>query len=102
MLYGALLFSYFAYILITGNINGTKTTIAIIALSLISMLMLIFFLSTENRLEEPYYNLRGRVKGFKNFLRYAKKEELELLVRENPEYYYDILPYTMALGISKI
>lgn len=42
----------------------------------------------------------GKIRGFKNFLEVARKEELETLVEENPEYFYDILPYTYALGVS--
>jgi len=42
----------------------------------------------------------GKIKGFKNFLETAEKERLEVLVIENPTYFYDILPYTYVLGIS--
>ena len=43
----------------------------------------------------------GQIKGFRKFLENAEKEQLEALVEENPEYFYDILPYTYALGVSK-
>lgn len=39
--------------------------------------------------------------GFKNFLETAEKPRLEALVNENPNYFYDILPYTYILNISK-
>lgn len=42
----------------------------------------------------------GKIKGFKKFLEVAEKEELENLVSENPQYFYYILPYTYALGVS--
>ena len=42
----------------------------------------------------------GQIRGFKNFLETAEKKELEMLVEENPSYFYDILPYTYVLGIS--
>lgn len=42
----------------------------------------------------------GKIKGFKNFLVNAKKDELEQLVLQHPTYFYDILPYTYVLGIS--
>ena len=42
----------------------------------------------------------GRLKGFKNFLETAEKETLEAEVEKNPTYFYDILPYTYALGVS--
>ncbi|MDD6468057.1 MAG: DUF2207 domain-containing protein [Erysipelotrichaceae bacterium] len=44
----------------------------------------------------------GELRGFKNFIRYAKKEELELLLEDDPEYYYHILPYAQVLHVTKI
>lgn len=43
----------------------------------------------------------GQIKGFKRFLETAEKNQLEALVEKNPEYFFDILPYTYALGVSK-
>ena len=43
----------------------------------------------------------GKINGFKNFLETAEKDKLEALVNENPTYFYDILPYTYVLGVSK-
>ena len=42
----------------------------------------------------------GKIRGFKRFLETAEKEQLEALVEKNPEYFYNILPYTYALGVS--
>lgn len=44
--------------------------------------------------------LMGKLMGFREFLETAEKEKLEALVEENPTYFYDILPYTYALGVS--
>lgn len=41
-----------------------------------------------------------KIKGFKMFLETAEKERLETLVDENPEYFYDIMPYAYVLGVS--
>lgn len=43
----------------------------------------------------------AKVKGFRNFLVTAEKEKLEALVLEDPNYFYNILPYTYVLNISK-
>jgi len=43
-----------------------------------------------------------RVVGFKEFLKTAEKERLEALLNENPEYYYQILPYALVLNVSDI
>jgi uncharacterized membrane protein len=51
----------------------------------------------------PYYNeILGQIIGFKNFLATAEKERLEAMLEENPNYYYDILPYAQVLGVSDI
>lgn len=46
--------------------------------------------------------LLGEVKGFKRFLETAEKSRLEMLVQQNPRYFYDVLPYAYALGVSDI
>ena len=45
--------------------------------------------------------IKAQVKGFRKFLMTVEKPKLEALVEENPHYFYDILPYTYALNISK-
>ena len=45
--------------------------------------------------------LFGKVKGFKRFLETAEKPQLEGLVEQNPEYFYNILPYAYVLDVSK-
>ena len=42
----------------------------------------------------------GKIRGFRNFLMTAQKDRLEAMVMENPNYFYDILPYTYVLGVS--
>ena len=40
--------------------------------------------------------------GFRNFLRDAEKDRLETLLKDDPQYYYNILPYANVLGVSDI
>ena len=42
----------------------------------------------------------AKVKGFRNYLITAEKNQLDLMVNDNPNYFYDILPYTYVLNIS--
>ncbi len=44
--------------------------------------------------------LMGGILGFRNFLEIAEKQRLEALVKDNPRYFYDILPYTYVLDVS--
>ena len=61
-----------------------------------------FFLSIimgrKTNLGEEYYS---EVLGFKDFLENVEKDKLEELVSKMPNYFYDILPYTYVLNISK-
>jgi uncharacterized membrane protein len=51
----------------------------------------------------PYgTEMLGKIRGFKTFLETAEKERLETLVAENPQYFYDILPYTYVLSVSDV
>jgi uncharacterized membrane protein len=51
----------------------------------------------------PYgTKMLGKIGGFRNFLETAEKSRLETMVEENPQYFYDILPYAYALGVSKV
>lgn len=42
----------------------------------------------------------GKILGFKNFLITAELSRLEMLVEENPNYYYDILPFCYVFNIT--
>ena len=44
--------------------------------------------------------IHGEVEGYKEFIKTAKIQELEMLIKENPNYYYDILPYAICLKIT--
>lgn len=44
--------------------------------------------------------LAGRLIGFRDFIDTAEKERLKMLVNENPEYFYEVLPYAMVFGLS--
>jgi len=45
--------------------------------------------------------LYGRMLGFKRFISLADLPRMELLLKDNPDYFYDVLPYCMVMGLSK-
>ena len=45
--------------------------------------------------------IKARVLGFRKFLEVAEKDQLNAMVEKNPNYFFDILPYTYVLNISK-
>lgn len=65
-----------------------------------AVFFIIIVASKIKRRTEEYSQLLGRLKGFKRFLTTAEKEKLEMLVDENPSYFYNILPYTIVLKVS--
>ena len=65
---------------------------------IVAALILPRFIAKRNEKSQIFY---GRMLGFKHFLMTAELPRIEMLVEENPEYYYDILPYCMIMGLSK-
>ena len=47
-------------------------------------------------------DILGKLYGFKDFIVTAEKDRLEMLLEEDPEYYYHILPYAQVLKVTKI
>ncbi len=43
----------------------------------------------------------GLMLGYKQFLTTAEKDRIERLLDENPNYFYDTLPYAQVLGVTK-
>ncbi len=42
----------------------------------------------------------GKILGFRDFIEKAEADRLEALVEEDPQYFFNILPYAYSLGIS--
>ena len=70
-------------------------------ISFACVLINIFFAFIMGRKTEYGEMISARIKGFRDFLVTAEKSKLEELVEKNPHYFYDILPYTYVLNISK-
>ncbi len=43
----------------------------------------------------------GRIRGFKNFIITAEESRMKMLLDENPEYYYNVLPFAYVMGITE-
>lgn len=71
-------------------------------IGIICVAIIIMFLRIMPKRTDFGNEMLGKLKGFRRFLETAEKPQLESLVSENPEYFYNILPYTYALGVSKV
>ncbi|MEG0648310.1 MAG: DUF2207 domain-containing protein [Oscillospiraceae bacterium] len=47
-----------------------------------------------------YTEVAGKLMGLRAFIEKAELARIELLVRDNPEYFYSILPYAYVFGLS--
>ena len=68
---------------------------------MISIVVLIIFIKIMPKRTAYGTEMLGKIRGFKRFLETAEKPQLELLVKDNPQYFYNILPFTYALGVSE-
>ena len=68
--------------------------------SLISV-VITFILVLLMKRKSPYgEELMARIKGFKNYMKTAEKDEINDQAEKHPNYFYDILPYAYVLGVS--
>jgi len=88
------------FTLVCGDGKMLLTISAVI--SAVSLYVIVNSLPFFARLSNYGTYARGLCLGFKMFLVAAEKQRLEMLLKENPEYYYNILPYAQVLGASKI
>lgn len=56
---------------------------------------------------EPLYSkngaiTKGRVLGFKNYIKMCEVEQIKMFVSENPNYYFDVLPYAYVFGLTNV
>lgn len=51
---------------------------------------------------DAYVQKLNKIIGFRQFIMYAEKDKLETMLEGNPEFYYQVLPYAIVLGVSDI
>ena len=69
-------------------------------IGLACILLLVLFYKIMIKRTEYGNKMFARIKAFKHFLKTTETPQLEMFVESTPEYFYNILPYTYALGIS--
>ncbi|MDE7182512.1 MAG: DUF2207 domain-containing protein [Clostridia bacterium] len=69
-----------------------------IAWIVVSIFVLPKFIGRRTEESQETY---AKMVGFKNFLEKAEVPQMELLLEENPDYYFDVLPYCLIMGLSK-
>ncbi len=92
------LFFGFAYCIFK-DLNPKFSILYMIAL--IANIITFIFTVLMKRKTSYGEQIEAKIKGFKNYIEIAEKKQIEMLVEENPNYFYDILPYAYVLGVSK-
>lgn len=82
------------------SLESDPFNIVICIIGFISILGMEIFKNMITIRTEYGNKMYGRIRGFRNFLLTVEKEKLESLVSLDPEYFYNILPYTYVLNIS--
>ncbi len=49
---------------------------------------------------KEYNQLLGDILGFKDFIVVTEEDKIKFMLQENPELYYDVLPYAQVLGVT--
>ena len=81
-------------------INMNKLGLIELGIQVISLIFIMILVTLMKRRTKYGTEVLGRILGFKTFLKTAEKEKLETLVNQDPEYFYNILPYAYVLGVS--
>lgn len=56
---------------------------------------------TVSRTKE--YNVKlGEIVGFKDFIRLTEKDRIEKMLEDDPQFFYRVLPYAQALGVTDV
>ena len=85
-----------AFSFLTGGLL-IRVLIAVAATLIISFFM--HFMPKRTKKGDEIY---GRILGFRTFLQTAERDRLQMLVDENPQYFYNIIPFAYVLGVSKV
>ncbi len=60
------------------------------------------FTSVMDKRTELGTKYLGHILGLKNFIEAAEKDKLEMLIHDDPSYFYRILPYAYVLNVSDV
>jgi uncharacterized membrane protein YgcG len=70
-----------------------------IIVCVIGFAVIILSITIVSRTKE-YTDKLNKIVGFRNFILYTEKDKLETMIEEDPQFYYNILPYAQVLGVT--
>ena len=69
----------------------------------LGMCFVLFLLSALcERKTDWYASILGKIRGYRNFLKIAEKDKMEMLAEKDPQYFYKNLAFAFALGVTAV
>jgi len=96
---GFILFSLGLFIAVSVTASVVGRLFPAILLGVSTLISFFFTVFMKARTEENA-GLVGRVLGFRNFIRNAEYDRLKVLSDEDPEYFFNVMPYAFVMGLS--
>lgn len=96
---GIVLFLIFAALNLAFSFTNFYILLLIAIATLLCLITYILCPFLEYRTKEGRFVV-GRLLGLKKYLEITEKEKIEMLIKENPEYFYNIIPYAYVLNVS--
>ena len=81
------------------NLGANLWCVILVTFSTILMIVLMMFMDKRS---EQGNRWLGQILGLKDFIMTAEKDRLELLVKDDPQAFYSILPYAYPRIVSVI
>ncbi|MDR0975359.1 MAG: DUF2207 domain-containing protein [Christensenellaceae bacterium] len=98
---GAFIVFAAAFVMPTIAISFTQTMMVYFVLGFLASVCAMVLASFVLKRTDKNTQLYGKIKGFRHFLQNVEVKKLEALVESDPQYFYNILPYTYVLGLSR-
>ena len=73
-----------------------------IILSIVSMIFVYILYINMKKKNEDTAKIYSELKGLKRFIMFANTDEINKLVNENPDYFYEILPYAYSFNLTDV
>lgn len=81
------------------SVSDTKAILLIMLVILgTGATMLLAIISTAR--SQKYTEIKGRILGFRDFIKTAELDKINELIEDDPEYFYHIIPYAYVFGLT--
>ncbi len=95
-----LFIAFIDMILTDGGVATNPLYLVMLVETVVSIVIQISLIVLMPKRNQHGADMYARISGFRTFIMTAEKSRLEMLVSENPSYFYNVIPYAYVLGVS--